>query len=152
VRLNPPGLRIVDYKFKQGSEMDSKDRNLVLGAARGARLQPPLYASMMLPAQPAPAEVQFVYLAPRWDPPIARSIFERASLSGRTGEMIAQTIRTLVQGIDRQEFFILPDAYCDQCEFSAACRRYDSTAWWRSYRSPQARALRRLRKLQVQDE
>lgn len=152
VRLNPPGLRIVDYKFKQGSEMDTKDRNLVLGAARGARLQPPLYASMTLPAQPVPAEVQFVYLAPRWDPPIARSIFERASLSGKTGEMITQTIRTLVQGIARQEFFILPDAYCDQCVFSAACRRYDSTAWWRSYRSPEARALRRLRKLQVQDE
>ncbi|MBH0186018.1 MAG: hypothetical protein HP477_11575 [Nitrospira sp.] len=94
VRLNPPGLRIVDYKFKQGSEMDTKDRNLV----------------------------------------------------------ITQTIRTLVQGIARQEFFILPDAYCDQCVFSAACRRYDSTAWWRSYRSPEARALRRLRKLQVKDE
>ncbi len=152
VRLNPPGLRIVDYKFKQGSEMDTKDRNLVLGAARGARLQPPLYASMTVPAQPVPTEVQFVYLAPRWDPPIARSIFERASLSGKTGEMITQTIRTLVQGIARQEFFILPDAYCDQCVFSAACRRYDSTAWWRSYRSPEARALRRLRKLQVQDE
>ena len=152
VRLNPPGLRIVDYKFKQGSEMDSKDRNLVLGAARGARLQPPLYASMTIPAQPAPAEVQFVYLAPHWDPPITRSIFERASLSGKTGEMITQTIRTLAQGIARQEFFILPDAYCDQCLFSAACRRYDSTAWLRSYRSPEARALRWLRKLQVQDE
>jgi ATP-dependent helicase/nuclease subunit B len=152
VRLNPPGLRIVDYKFKQGSEMDTKDRNLVLGAARGARLQPPLYASMTLPAQPVPAEVQFVYLAPRWDPPIARSTFERASLSGKTGEMITQTIRTLVLGIARHEFFILPDAYCDQCVFSAACRRYDSAAWWRSYRSPQARVLRRLRKLQVQDE
>ncbi|MBH0186014.1 MAG: hypothetical protein HP477_11555 [Nitrospira sp.] len=99
-----------------------------------------------------PAEVQFVYLAPRWDPPIARSIFERASLSGKTGEMITQTIRTLVQGIARQEFFILPDVYCDQCVFSAACRRYDSTAWWRSYCSPEARVLRRLRKLQVQDE
>jgi len=152
VRLNPPGLRIVDYKFKQGSEMDTKDRNLVLGAARGARLQPPLYASMTVPAQPLPAEVQFVYLAPRWDPPIARSTFERASLSGKTGEMITQTIRTLVQGITREEFFILPDAYCDQCVFSAACRRYDSTAWWRSYRSPEARALRRLRKLQVPNE
>jgi len=152
VRLNPPDLRIVDYKFKQGSEMDPKDRNLVLGATRGARLQPPLYASMVLPAQPVPAEVQFVYLAPRWDPPIARSIFKRVSLSGKTGEMITQTIRTLVQGIARQEFFILPDAYCDQCVFSAACRHYDSTAWWRSYRSPQARALRRLRKLQVQNE
>jgi hypothetical protein len=66
--------------------------------------------------------------------------------------MITQTIRTLVQGIAREEFFILPDAYCDQCVFSAACRRYDSNAWWRSYRSPEARALRRLRKLQVQNE
>jgi len=152
VRLNPPGLRIVDYKFKQGSEMETKDRNLVLGAARGVRLQPPLYASMTVPSLPAPTEVQFVYLAPRWDPPIARSVFERASLSGKAGETITQTIRTLVQGIERQEFFILPDSYCDQCSFSAACRRYDSTAWWRSYRSPQGRVLRRLRKLQVKDE
>jgi ATP-dependent helicase/nuclease subunit B len=152
VRLDPPGLRIVDYKFKQGSEMEAKDRNLVLGAARGARLQPPMYASMTLPTLPAPTEVKFMYLAPRWDPPIAWSVFERASLSGKTGEAIAQTIRTLVQGIERQEFFILPDAYCGQCAFSAACRRYDSTAWWRSYRSPQARVLRRLRKLQVKDE
>jgi hypothetical protein len=152
VRLNPPGLRIVDYKFKQGSEMETKDRNLVLGAARGARLQPPLYASMTVPALPQPTEVHFIYLAPRWDPPIARSIFERGSLSGKTGETIAETIRTLVQGIERQEFFILPDAYCGQCSFSAACRHYDSSARWRSYGSPQARVLRRLRKLQVQDE
>jgi ATP-dependent helicase/nuclease subunit B len=152
VRLNPPGLRIVDYKFKQGSEMETKDRNLVLGAARGARLQPPLYASMTVPLLPQPTEVHFIYLAPRWDPPIARSIFERGSLSGKTGETIAETIRTLVQGIERQEFFILPDAYCGQCSFSAACRHYDSSARWRSYGSPQARVLRRLRKLQVQDE
>jgi ATP-dependent helicase/nuclease subunit B len=152
VRQNPPGLRIVDYKFKQGSEMETKDRNLLLGATRGARLQPPLYAWMTLPSLPDPAEVQLLYLAPRWDPPIARSIFERAWLSGKTGETITQTIRTLVQGIERQEFFILPDGYCDQCAFSSACRRYDTAAWWRSYRSPQARVLRRLRKLQVNDE
>jgi ATP-dependent helicase/nuclease subunit B len=152
VRENPPGLRIVDYKFKQGSEMETKDRNLVLGAARGMRLQPPLYAAMTLPSMSAPDEVQFVYLASRWDPPIARSIFERTQLSGRVGDTITQTIRTLVQGIERQEFFILPDGYCDQCAYSAACRRYDTNAWWRSYRSSQARVLRRLRKLQVSDE
>jgi ATP-dependent helicase/nuclease subunit B len=152
VRLNPPGLRIVDYKFKQGSEMKTEDRNLVLSAVRGFRLQPPLYASMTVPSLPAPAEVQFLYLAPRWKQPIVRSSFERTSLQGRTGEMITDTIRTLVQGIERQEFFILPDGYCDHCAFPAACRRHDALVWWRSYRSPQGGKLRRLRKLQVSDE
>jgi ATP-dependent helicase/nuclease subunit B len=152
VRADPPGLRIIDYKFKQGGDMKTEDRNLALGAARGFRLQPPLYACMTLPSLPPPDEVQFVYLAPRWEPPVARSVFERARLLGKAGETIKQTVRTLVRGIERQEFFILPDGYCDQCEFPAACRRHHTTAWWRSYRSQQARALRRLRKLQVSDD
>ena len=152
VRENPPGLRIIDYKFKQGSDMKTEDRNLVLGAARGVRLQPPLYACMNLPALPPPSEVQFVYVAPRWDPPVVRSTFEQTRLSGETGRVIRQTIQMLMQGIERQEFFILPDGYCDHCEYSAACRRYDTPVRWRSYRSLQARALRRLRKLKVNDE
>lgn len=152
VRADPPGLRIIDYKFKQGGDMKTEDRNLALGAARGFRLQPPLYASMTLPSCPPISEVQFLYLAPRWDPPVARSTFERARLSGEAGKTIMQTLRTLVQGVERQEFFILPDGYCDHCEFSAVCRRHDATVWWRSYRSPQARSVRRLRKLKVSDE
>jgi ATP-dependent helicase/nuclease subunit B len=152
VRTNPPGLRIVDYKFKQGGGMKTEDRNLVLGAARGLRLQAPLYASMRLSSLPPPDQVQFMYLAPRWEPPISRSNFERARLAGKAGEAITQTIRTLVQGIERQEFFILPDGYCDQCSFAAACRRHDTAAWWRSYRSPEARVLRRLRKTKVSNE
>ena len=152
VRENPPGLRIIDYKFKQGGDMKTEDRNLALGAARGLRLQPPLYASMTLPSLPSPDEVQFMYLAPRWEEPVTRSTFERTRLSGEAGKTIMQTVRTLVEGIERQEFFILPDGYCDHCEFSAVCRRHDATVWWRSYRSPHARSLRRLRKLQVPDE
>lgn len=152
VRADPPGLRIIDYKLKQGGDMKTEDRNLVLGAARGMRLQPPLYAHMMLPSLPPPSDVQFLYLAPHWDPPVVRSNFKRARLSGEAGNTIMHTIRTLVQGIERQEFFILPDGYCDHCEFSAVCRRHDATVWWRSYRSPQARSLRRLRKLKVRDE
>jgi ATP-dependent helicase/nuclease subunit B len=152
VRADPPGLRIIDYKFKQGGDMKTEDRNLALGAARGVRLQPPLYAYMTLPSLPPPSDVQFLYLAPGWDPPLARSTFERARLSGEAGKTIMQTLRTLVQGIERQEFFILPDGYCDHCELSAVCRRQDATVWWRSYRSSQARSLRRLRKLKVNDE
>ncbi len=152
IRPDPPALRIVDYKFKLGSERQQPDRNLVLASVRGFRLQPPFYASMTLPSLPAPSEVQFLFLAPRWEQPIARSIFETSVLLGGAGASIRHTIRTLLEGIERGEFFILPDGYCDQCEFRAACRRNEAMTWWRSYRSPQARVLRRLRKQKVADE
>jgi ATP-dependent helicase/nuclease subunit B len=151
-RDDPPALRIVDYKFKQGNEINAADRNLALSAVRGFRLQPPLYASMTLPSQPAPTDVQLLFLAPQWPQPITRSSFEAGLWTSHTGDMIRKTLSTLVQGIARREFFILPDGYCDYCEFSGACRRHDAMTWWRSYRSPQARILRRLRKQKVSDE
>src|SRR5580765_4960712 len=151
-RAEPPALRIVDYKFKQGNEIAAVDRNLALSAVRGFRLQPPLYARMMLPSLPAATDVQLLFLAPQWKQPIARSTFDAGLWTGHTGDMIRQTLSTLIQGITRREFFILPDGYCDYCEFSGACRRHDAMAWWRSYRSPQARILRRLRRQKVNDE
>jgi ATP-dependent helicase/nuclease subunit B len=151
-RAEPPALRIVDYKFKQGHEITAVDRNLALSAVRGFRLQPPLYARMTLPSLPAPTDVQLLFLAPQWKQPISRSTFDAGLWTGHTGDMIRQTLSTLVQGIARREFFILPDGYCDYCEFSGACRRHDAMAWWRSYRSPQARVLRKLRKQKVHDE
>jgi ATP-dependent helicase/nuclease subunit B len=151
-RADPPALRIVDYKFKQGNEIAAVDRNLILSAVRGFRLQPPLYARMTLPSLPAPTDVQLLFLAPQWQQTVSRSTFEAGLWTGQTGDMIRQTISTLIRGIGRREFFILPDGYCDDCEFSGACRRHDTTVWWRSYRSPQARVLRRLRKLKVRDE
>jgi ATP-dependent helicase/nuclease subunit B len=151
-RADPPALRIVDYKFKQGNEITAVDRNLALSAVRGFRLQPPLYARMMLPSLPAATDVQLLFLAPQWKQPIARSTFDAGLWTGHTGDMIRQTLSTLIQGIGRREFFILPDGYCDYCEFSGACRRHDAMAWWRSYRSPQARVLRRLRRQKVNDE
>jgi ATP-dependent helicase/nuclease subunit B len=151
-RAEPSALRIVDYKFKQGSEITAVDRNLALSAVRGFRLQPPLYARMTLPSLPTPTDVQLLFLAPQWTEPIARSTFDAGLWTGHTGDMIRQTLATLIQGITRREFFILPDGYCDYCEFSGACRRHDAMAWWRSYRSPQARVLRRLRKQKVHDE
>ncbi|MGH7147155.1 MAG: PD-(D/E)XK nuclease family protein [Nitrospiraceae bacterium] len=151
-RAEPPALRIVDYKFKQGNEITAVDRNLALSAVRGFRLQPPLYARMTLPSLPAPTDVQLLFLAPQWKQQISRSTFDAGLWTGHTGDIIRQTLSTLIQGIARREFFILPDGYCDYCEFSGACRRHDAMAWWRSYRSPQARVLRRLRKQKVSDE
>lgn len=151
-RAEPPALRIVDYKFKQGSEISALDRNLALSAVRGFRLQPPLYAQMTLPSLPAVADVQLLFLAPDWNQQISRSSFDAGLWTGHTGDMIRQTLSALIRGIANREFFILPDGYCDYCEFSGACRRHDAMAWWRSYRSPQARVLRRMRKQKVSDE
>jgi ATP-dependent helicase/nuclease subunit B len=66
--------------------------------------------------------------------------------------MIMQTLSVLVEGIARREFFILPDGYCDYCDFSGACRRHDDMVGWRSQQSSQARVLRMLRKQKVSDE
>jgi ATP-dependent helicase/nuclease subunit B len=151
-RAEPPALRIVDYKFKQGNEITVADRNLALSAVRAFRLQPPLYACMTLPSLPAPTDVQLLFLAPQWPQPISRSTFEAGLWTGHTGDMMRQTLSTLLQGIARREFFILPDGYCDYCEFSGACRRHDAMTWWRSYRSPQARVLRQMRRQKVNDE
>lgn len=149
---NPPALRIVDYKYKRSREMEQADRNLLLAAVRGFKLQPPLYASMRWDSLPSASSVAFLYLAPRWEYPVARSLFEASHLAGRTGAAIGRTIAQLVHGIERREFLILPNDSCDHCDFSAACRRHDELAWWRAHRSPQARALRRLHKQKVQDE
>ena len=151
-RTEPPALRIVDYKFKQGSEIAAVDRNLALSAVRGFRLQPPLYARMTLPSRPAVTDVQLFFLAPEWKSQISRSTFDAGLWTGHTGDMIRQTLKTLIQGIANGEFFILPDGYCDYCEFSGACRRHDAMAWLRSYRSPQARVMRKLRKQKVGDD
>jgi ATP-dependent helicase/nuclease subunit B len=151
-RAEPAALRIVDYKFKQGSEISAVDRNLALSAVRGFRLQPPLYARMTLPSLPAATDVQLLFLAPEWKPQISRSTFDAGLWTSHTGDMIRQTLATLIKGIASREFFILPDGYCDYCEFSSACRRHDSMAWSRSHRSPQARVLRKLRKQKVSDE
>lgn len=151
-RADPPALRIVDYKFKQGHDISAVDRNLALSAVRGLRLQPPLYASMTLPSLPAVTDVQLLFLAPQWKQPVSRSTFDAGLWTGHTGDMIRQTLSTLVAGIVRGEFFILPDGYCDYCEFSGACRRHDDMVGWRSHQSSQARVLRKLRKQKVRDE
>jgi len=151
-RADPPALRIVDYKFKQGNDISAVDRNLALSAVRGMRLQPPLYASMTLPLLPAVTDVQLLFLAPQWKQPVSRSTFDAGLWTSHTGDILRQTLSTLVEGIVRGDFFILPDGYCDYCEFSGACRRHDDMVGWRSHQSPQARVLRKLRKQKVSDE
>jgi len=145
-------LRVVDYKFKIGSSMKPEDRNLVQSAVRGYRLQPPLYSCLSVPGQPTPNLVQFLFLAPQWSTTISRSTFETMSWSSDTGARIQNTIRTLVDGIRTGRFFILPDGYCDGCDFRVVCRREHAPTWWRAHRATEPKTLKMLRAQKVADE
>jgi len=157
-RDKPPGWRIVDYKYRHGGRKKDEDKNLALSAARGTRLQPPLYALMQPQGrQPdrasncaMPSTVDFVFLAPRRSVIVERASFDSAVLQGTAGQTIAQTVRTLVDGIRQGRYFVLPEEnYCSHCEFAAACRRFHGPTWWRAFTAPAARALKRIRKVTI---
>lgn len=145
-------LRIVDYKFKLGSTMKAEDRNLIQSAVRGYRLQPPFYSCLAVSGQSAARHVQFLFLAPEWSMPISRSTFEAKPWASEIGGLIQRTIKTVIDGIRAGSFFILPDGYCDNCEFRVICRREHAPTWWRAYRAPEPKALRMLRTQKVGNE
>jgi len=145
-------LRIVDYKYKTGADMKPEDRNLPQSAARGFRLQPPVYARLDLPELGPAHEVQFLFIAPYWSTPIVRSTFERRAWSGDCGATIQNTVNRLVAGLRDGRFFILPDGYCQHCEYRVACRREHQPSWWRSHRARETKELRALRSIKVDHE
>jgi ATP-dependent helicase/nuclease subunit B len=142
-------LRIIDYKLKIGKKASMEDSQLVQSAVRGYRLQPPLYARLQFPEHGTPHEVQLYFLAPRWSTPVMRSTFGADEWSGGSGTMIRHTLGQLISGIRNGRFFIMPDAYCETCEFRVACRREHSSTWWRASRAPESKELGALRSLRV---
>ena len=145
-------LRVVDYKYKLGSAMKPEDRNLTQSAVRGYRLQPPFYSCLAVSGQSTANHVQFLFLAPEWPRPISRSTFKAKPWASETGDLIQRTIKTVIDGIRAGRFFILPDGYCDSCEFHVICRREHTPTWWRVYRASEPKALRVLRMQKISDE
>lgn len=157
-RRQPPGWRIVDYKFKQGRDMKGEDRNLLQAAVRGQRVQPPLYARLKGPdaltgpvRSLGPERVEFLFLAPGWDQSVDRATFEASTWQGPAGPQIRKTLARLLSGIKAGQFVVVPDGYCDHCDFAAACRRFHGPTWRRAYRSASARELRQVRKEKVEE-
>jgi ATP-dependent helicase/nuclease subunit B len=145
-------LRVVDYKFKLGSAMKPEDRNLTQSAIRGYRLQPPFYSCLAVSGQSTARHVQFLFLAPEWPMPISRSTFEATPWASETGGLIQRTIKSVIDGIRDGRFFILPDGYCDSCEFRVICRREHAPTWWRAYRATEPKALRMLRTQKISND
>lgn len=144
-------IRIVDYKYKVGGAMQADDRNLVQSAIRGKRFQPPLYARLEFPLFGPPQSVQLLFLAPRWTPPVERSDYPADVWSSPSGDLVRRTLDHVLQGIRDGRFYILPDTYCQACDFRVACRREHQPTWWRSHRDADARNLRVLRTVKPQE-
>ncbi|NJL15977.1 MAG: PD-(D/E)XK nuclease family protein [Nitrospira sp.] len=73
-------------------------------------------------------------------------------MASETGRRIQGTIKALMDGIRAGRFFILPDGYCDQCEFRVICRREHAPTWWRAYRAAEPKVLRTLRTQKIVDD
>jgi ATP-dependent helicase/nuclease subunit B len=149
-------LRVIDYKFKFGANPTTQDKNLIRGALRGARLQPPFYfllaehwaAAQAASAQPA-IEADFYYIAPRWsDGPLVSAAFTGEGLAGRIGAATKQTIAYLAEGVRQGRFFIQRGDYCGHCEVAAICRKNHPPSLWRAENDPITKAHREL---QVKD-
>src|SRR5438046_10272791 len=128
-RETPPGFRLVDYKYRQGSKMKDDDKNLVLSAVRGFRLQPPLYALMTISDRSLPERVEFVFLAPHWESVVTRSRFEASSWHAEAGQKLKQTVQTLPEGAEAGQYFILPDGHGGHSEFTPPWRRIHRPTW-----------------------
>lgn len=152
-RAQPPALRVIDYKYRHSGGERSADRDLLASAVRGFRLQPPLYA-LMTPegASATPESVELAFLMRKPSPQVERARFDSSAWNGPAGGLLKKTVQTIVGGIREGQYAILPDGYCDHCEFSAACRRFHGPTWWRAYSSPPTRLLRQLRKQKVSKE
>jgi len=139
--------RIIDYKFKVSREPETLDKNLVLGAVRGLRFQPPLYLAISRAGVPARleqegagaastcAEVWFYYLASKWehrdDQPLTRVSFPGDAWSSDLRVPLGRVVSHVLGGIKSGRFFIYPDGYCDRCEYRLICRKTHQPTLWR---------------------
>jgi ATP-dependent helicase/nuclease subunit B len=109
-------------------------------------------AQLNIPDHGTPIQVQFFYLAPHWPVPVARSTFDASAWSSESGALLRKTLGLLVDGIQNGRFFILPDSYCQTCEYRIACRREHTPTWWRAYRAIEPKALTALRTIRLKDD
>jgi ATP-dependent helicase/nuclease subunit B len=139
--------RVVDYKFTMRSKPSVTDNNLQLAAARGEKLQPPIYillakefAKARAPA-PAHVEAAFYYLAPRWNTAnFQQQIFSAENLEGSCGEGLRDTLSLFIRGIHDGLCFIQPGDACRHCDVAHVCRKNHLPTGWRTVNDPLTRA------------
>ena len=132
--------RIIDYKFKIGRTAQPIDTNLVMGAARATRLQPPLYLTMTqalaarMPDMSRDSTchgVWFYYLAPSWQTPLTRIAFPGNAWSSALTMPMMQAITHVLSGIRSGRFFMYTSEFCNRCDYRVLCRKSHQPTVWR---------------------
>ncbi|MGH7832337.1 MAG: PD-(D/E)XK nuclease family protein, partial [Candidatus Binatia bacterium] len=152
-RLEPNRYRVIDYKVKTGNRASPLDKNLLLAALRGQRLQPPFYillarSHLASTTKPAPAiDAVFYFLAPGWrDGPLVTASFPADAWEGEAGDQLKDTFSLLVKGVRDGRFFIQPGDYCRYCVVSEICRRSHVPSRWRAHGDARTAPHRNLRR------
>ncbi|MBI2087528.1 MAG: exodeoxyribonuclease V subunit gamma [Deltaproteobacteria bacterium] len=153
--------RVIDYKYRTSRDRSTSDGNLVRGAIRGQRLQPPFYVLLAkrfaketakLGADPA-VVAAFYFLAPKWkDGPLVTSAFAEEAWEGETGTQLKRTLSFLLEGIERGQFFIRPGEHCRRCDVSEVCRKNHLPSFWRAERDRRSSVHRNLGRQSVAKE
>ena len=133
--------RIIDYKIKASRHPDTVDKNLLMGAARATRLQPPLYLTMAdalrtkMPGGNTDTNCQsviFYYLAPEWDTSLMQASFPGDAWSSSITPSILESITHVLSGIHSGRFFIYASGSCDRCDYRLLCRKSHQPTVWRA--------------------
>ena len=146
--------RVIDYKHKSGSKPGPEDKDPVLSAIRGQKLQLPLYVLLAADyanergtAPAASVEAALYFIARRWeDGPLSPREFAAGTWREPDGQRIRDTVAQLLRGIRAGEFFVMPGDHCRYCEVSEICRKGHFPSAMRAKRHPAAEALAQTRK------
>jgi ATP-dependent helicase/nuclease subunit B len=153
-------LRVIDYKFKFGTNPATADTNLVRAALRGERLQPPFYYLLaqrwaeerMKACAEIAIEADFYFIAPRWsDGPLVPASYGSEAWAGNIGAEIKQTIAYLANGVRQGRFFINRGDHCGTCDAAPICRKSHPPSLWRAENDPMTEPHRALRQKDVRD-
>jgi ATP-dependent helicase/nuclease subunit B len=138
--------RVIDYKFTMRNRPSSADHDLRRAAARGEKLQPPIYLLLAgefarcQKGHPGAIEAAFYYLAPRWhEGPFVQRSFAAKDLDGSCGESLKESISLFVRGIHDGLYFIHPGEACRNCEVAHVCRKNHLPTSWRTANDPLTR-------------
>ena len=142
--------RLIDYKYIASKQRRPFENNLLLGAVRGRKLQPPLYlimAPQTIPHRlgqsgirqtsvdpPACQGVWFYTIAPNWrqqEGPLCRTEFPGHAWSSLLRKPLEQALSLVLSGIREGQFFISPGGHCDWCHYRSMCHVSHQPSLWR---------------------
>lgn len=127
-------VRVVDYKFTRRKQPKPHEKNLVVSAIRGERLQAPIYQKLAevygdegdtgKEQSGSGTRSAFYFLAPNWpDGPLVVREFPEKGWEDEAGILLRESISMLLEGIAQGRFFMMPGEACTYCEIASACRK-----------------------------